>query len=45
MRVGVAGLGRMGSAIAARLMAAGHKVTVWNPSALAGGAHRGETLT
>lgn len=30
MRVGVAGLGRMGSAIAARLMDVGHEVTVWN---------------
>jgi 3-hydroxyisobutyrate dehydrogenase len=33
MRVGVAGLGRMGSAIAARLMEVGHQVTVWNRSA------------
>ena len=32
MRVGVAGLGRMGSAIAARLMEVGHAVTVWNRS-------------
>jgi 3-hydroxyisobutyrate dehydrogenase len=32
MRVGVAGLGRMGSAIAARLMEVGHEVTVWNRS-------------
>jgi 3-hydroxyisobutyrate dehydrogenase-like beta-hydroxyacid dehydrogenase len=31
--VGVAGLGAMGSRIAARLAAAGHKVTVWNRSA------------
>jgi 3-hydroxyisobutyrate dehydrogenase len=30
MRVGVAGVGRMGGAIAARLMEAGHDVTVWN---------------
>lgn len=30
MRIGVAGLGRMGAAIAARLMEAGHEVTVWN---------------
>jgi 3-hydroxyisobutyrate dehydrogenase len=30
MRVGVAGLGRMGSAIAARLMEVGHQLTVWN---------------
>ena len=33
MRVGVAGLGRMGSAIAARLIEVGHRVTVWNRSA------------
>jgi len=32
MRVGVAGLGRMGSAIAARLMEVGHELTVWNRS-------------
>ena len=33
MRIGVAGLGAMGSAIAGRLMEAGHQVTVWNRSA------------
>jgi 3-hydroxyisobutyrate dehydrogenase len=33
MRIGVAGLGAMGSAIAARLMEAGHQVTVWNRTA------------
>jgi 3-hydroxyisobutyrate dehydrogenase len=33
MRVGVAGVGRMGAAIAARLMDVGHEVTVWNRSA------------
>jgi len=33
MRVGVAGLGRMGSAIAARLIDIGHQVTVWNRTA------------
>ena len=33
MRVGIAGLGRMGSAIAARLIEVGHEVTVWNRSA------------
>ena len=33
MQIGVAGLGAMGSAIAARLMEAGHQVTVWNRSA------------
>jgi 3-hydroxyisobutyrate dehydrogenase len=45
MNIGVAGLGRMGSAIAARLMNVGHKVTVWNrtpekikPLAVAGAA-------
>ncbi len=30
MRVGVAGVGRMGGAIAARLIDVGHEVTVWN---------------
>ena len=30
MQIGVAGLGAMGSAIAARLMEVGHQVTVWN---------------
>jgi len=30
MHIGVAGLGAMGGAIAARLMEAGHQVTVWN---------------
>ncbi len=33
MNVGVAGLGRMGSAIAARLIETGNKITVWNRSA------------
>ena len=33
MRIGVAGLGAMGSAIAARLMEVGHQVTVWNRTA------------
>jgi 3-hydroxyisobutyrate dehydrogenase len=32
MRIGVAGLGRMGSAIARRLLEMGHEVTVWNRS-------------
>lgn len=32
MKIGVAGLGRMGAAIAARLMEVGHEVTVWNRS-------------
>jgi 3-hydroxyisobutyrate dehydrogenase len=33
MRIGVAGLGAMGSAIAVRLMEVGHQVTVWNRTA------------
>jgi 3-hydroxyisobutyrate dehydrogenase len=33
MKIGVAGLGAMGSAIAARLMEVGHQVTVWNRTA------------
>jgi len=33
MQVGVAGLGKMGAAIAARLMECGHEVIVWNRSA------------
>jgi 3-hydroxyisobutyrate dehydrogenase len=33
MRVGVAGVGRMGAAIAARMMEVGHQLTVWNRSA------------
>ncbi len=33
MRVGVAGVGRMGAAIAARIIEVGHEVTVWNRSA------------
>ena len=32
MRVGIAGLGKMGAAIAARLMECGHDVIVWNRS-------------
>jgi len=32
MNIGVAGLGAMGAAIAARLIEAGHQVTVWNRS-------------
>src|SRR5215211_1275323 len=32
MRIGVAGLGRMGTAIAARLIEVGHELTVWNRS-------------
>ncbi len=30
MRIGVAGLGVMGAAVAARLMEVGHDVTIWN---------------
>ena len=33
MQIGVAGLGAMGSAIAARLMEVGHRVIVWNRTA------------
>ena len=33
MKIGVCGTGRMGSAIAQRLMAAGHEVSVWNRDA------------
>ncbi|MEZ5855767.1 MAG: NAD(P)-binding domain-containing protein [Hyphomicrobiaceae bacterium] len=33
MRVGIAGVGKMGAAIALRLMEVGHEVTVWNRSA------------
>lgn len=33
MRVGVAGVGRMGAAIAAHLIEVGHQVTVWNRTA------------
>jgi 3-hydroxyisobutyrate dehydrogenase len=32
MKIGVAGLGAMGAAMAARLMEVGHQVTVWNRS-------------
>ena len=30
MNIGIAGTGRMGSAIATRLIGLGHKLTVWN---------------
>jgi len=33
MHIGVAGLGRMGAAMAARLIEVGHRVTVWNRAA------------
>src|ERR671912_317598 len=32
MRIGIAGLGRMGAAIAERLVEVGHELTVWNRS-------------
>ena len=33
MHIGIAGIGKMGAAIAQRLIEVGHKVTVWNRSA------------
>src|SRR5262245_4124578 len=33
MQIGVAGIGKMGAAIAQRLIEVGHRVTVWNRSA------------
>jgi len=33
MKVGIAGIGKMGAAIAARLIEVGHEVTVWNRTA------------
>jgi 3-hydroxyisobutyrate dehydrogenase len=33
MQIGIAGMGKMGAAIAQRLIEVGHKVTVWNRSA------------
>jgi 3-hydroxyisobutyrate dehydrogenase len=33
MKIGVAGLGKMGAAIASRLIEVGHRITVWNRSA------------
>src|SRR5688572_16398971 len=33
MRIGIAGLGRMGTAMAERLLEVGHELTVWNRSA------------
>ena len=32
MQIGIAGLGKMGSAIAQRLIEVGHDLTVWNRS-------------
>ena len=50
MQIGIAGVGRMGAAIAAHLVEVGHQVTVWNRSAdkvkpLAGGRHQGREDT
>jgi len=33
MKIGIAGTGRMGAAIAQRLMNLGHEITVWNRTA------------
>ena len=33
MHIGIAGTGKMGSAIATRLLGLGHQVTVWNRTA------------
>ena len=33
MKIGIAGIGKMGAAIAQRLIEVGHEVTVWNRSA------------
>ena len=46
MRVAVLGLGRMGEAIADRLLLAGHELSVWNrsPAATAGFAKKGATV-
>jgi 3-hydroxyisobutyrate dehydrogenase len=33
MQIGIAGIGKMGTAIAQRLMEVGHKITVWNRTA------------
>ncbi len=49
MRIGVCGTGKMGGAIAERLLSLGHEVTVWNRDAskldklVAAGAHRAES--
>ena len=37
MKISLAGTGKMGSAIAARLLSEGHQVTVWGQGALPGG--------
>ena len=33
MQIGIAGTGKMGAAIARRLLASGHQVSVWNRTA------------
>ena len=33
MKIGIVGTGRMGAAIASRLLSLGHEVTVWNRTA------------
>ena len=38
MKIGVVGIGKMGAAIAERLMGLGHEVTVWNRTAAKSGA-------
>lgn len=49
MKIGVVGIGKMGAAIAERLMGLGHEVTVWNRTAAktgalaAAGAHAAKT--
>ena len=45
MKIGVAGLGRMGAAIATRLKGVGHEVTVWNRTAAKSGKFEAEGFT
>lgn len=44
MRIGVAGIGKMGAAIAARLIEVGHEVAVWNRTPDKAAAVRGATV-
>jgi 3-hydroxyisobutyrate dehydrogenase len=44
MKVGVAGIGKMGAAIAARLIEVGHEVTVWNRTAAKAKSVAGATV-
>ena len=44
MRIGVAGIGKMGAAIAARLIEVGHEVAVWNRTPDKAEAVRGATV-